>query len=122
MMTDRFIRSDLPNLPRVPPDVCCDAMSAQLSQRCEQHSDPFECENVIYWSPRFDEYGLIIHDGGASYVVVEHCPWCGKKLPKSKRERWFKELERLGFEEPLFADVPSSFESDEWYRGVSDRL
>jgi len=76
-------------------------MAAHLSQECDQGEDPFECpDNVIYWSPPFDEYGLIIHDGGASYIVLEHCPWCGTKLPESKRDVWFSELQGLGLHEP----------------------
>ena len=73
---------------RSPPDVCCEAMSLHLLQTCEQHADPFDCpDNVIYWSPTFDEFGLIIHDGGSSYILVEHCPWCGKTMPTSKRDQ-----------------------------------
>jgi hypothetical protein len=73
---------------RIPPGVCCDAMAAHLSQPCEQHADPFDCpDNVIYWSPALDEFGLIIHDGGTSYIVVKHCPWCGKTVPPSNRDR-----------------------------------
>ena len=32
-------------------------------------------------------YGLIIHDGGTSAVTIQFCPWCGSKLPASKRDR-----------------------------------
>jgi len=92
-------------------------MAAHLSQECDQGEDPFECpDNVIYWSPPFDEYGLIIHDGGASYMVLEHCPWCGTKLPESKRDVWFSELQGLGFTSPLSEDVPEPYTTDAWYR------
>jgi hypothetical protein len=92
-------------------------MEATLSQTCPQHDDPFECpDNLMYWSPPLDEYGLIVHDGGASYVLVAACPWCGRKLPDSKREQWFDELEKLGYESPLVDEVPTPFDSDRWYR------
>lgn len=75
----------------VPPDVCCTRMAAALSQACPEHNDPFECpDNLFCWCPPLDEYGLVIHDGGASYVFVSTCPWCGRRLPDSKRERWLR--------------------------------
>jgi hypothetical protein len=105
---------------QIPRDVCCNAMSAHLSQPCGQHADPFDCsDNIMYWAPPFDEYGLIIHDGGRSYIVVEYCPWCGKRLPPSKRDRWFQELEALGVDSPLVDNIPSRYESDAWYRKSS---
>jgi len=61
-------------------------MEFQLNQRCDQHPDPFDCADVlIYYSEQHDEYGIIIHDGGASYSVLKYCPWCGVNLPESKR-------------------------------------
>lgn len=39
----------------------------------------------------FDEFGLIVHDGGQSYVLIQHCPWCATRLPESQRDRWFDE-------------------------------
>lgn len=67
---------------------CCDTMTLQLTHRCDQHPDPFDCaDNLIFYSAQLDEYGIIIHDGGSSYSVIQYCPWCGVKLPESKRER-----------------------------------
>jgi hypothetical protein len=43
------------------------------------------------YHPTFDEYGIIVHDGGPSFVVIAYCPWCGVGLPESKRDRWFTE-------------------------------
>ena len=25
--------------------------------------------------------GIIIHDGGQSFIKINYCPWCGRKLP-----------------------------------------
>lgn len=57
-------------------------MHAQLQQLCEEHTDPYECPDylVAYIANR-EEYGLIIHDGGTSYITIDFCPWCGSKLP-----------------------------------------
>jgi len=102
---------------RIPPDVCCTRMAARLSEQCGRHADPFDCpDNVIYWSAPFDEYGLIVHDGGTSYLLVEYCPWCGRRLPESKRDRWFDELERLGIKNPSLDDAQEPYASDAWYR------
>lgn len=60
-------------------------MEFQLSLRCDEHPDPHDCpDNLIYLSEQFDEYGILVHDGGASYVIIQYCPWCGTNLPESK--------------------------------------
>lgn len=65
---------------------CCEAMKTQIDFVCEEHESPFDCaDNLIYFSKKFDEYGLIIHDGGSSFIKIDFCPFCGKNLPKSKR-------------------------------------
>lgn len=64
---------------------CCEMMTANVNQRCDQHSDPFECPDnlVIFFADR-NEYGLIVHDGGSSFVRIQFCPWCGVGLEKPK--------------------------------------
>jgi hypothetical protein len=63
----------------------------------------------------FDEYGIFIHDGGSSLTLINFCPWCGSKLPESKRDRWVEELEKLGFTDPFLRDdIPEEFKTDEW--------
>jgi hypothetical protein len=65
---------------------CCERMEAGLTFECSQHADAFDCpDSLVCYSERSDEYGLIVHDGGASYIVIGYCPWCGVKLPESKR-------------------------------------
>ncbi len=74
-------------------------------------------DKIITYSSRFNEYGIPVCDGGNSYIIISHCPWCGKELPKSKRDEWFYELEKLGFEEPMFDDsIPEQFKTAEWYK------
>ncbi|MGH3035219.1 MAG: DUF6980 family protein [Gaiellaceae bacterium] len=66
---------------------CCEAMARAVEVECETHPDRFDCPDaLVYWSTRFEEYGLIVHDGGSSYVMIAVCPWCGARLPGSKRQ------------------------------------
>jgi len=68
----------------------------------------------MYYSDVFDEYGLRVFDGGVSYIVIAYCPWCGKKLPDSHRNRWFDALETLGFDEPFSQEIPAPYHSSTW--------
>ena len=99
------------------PGRCCQRMADAVDYRCGQHPDPFECPDcLIYYEARFDEYGMIIHDGGSSYTLIEFCPFCGMKLPESKREEWFKKLGAMGFADPWMDDIPPQFRTDRWFR------
>ncbi len=99
---------------------CCDHMRHHTSRMCEDHDNPFGCPDyVIFYSRTFDEYGLIIHDGGQASYPIHFCPFCGFKLPASKRDQWFKELHKLGFKDPLGDDsIPEAYQSDAWWRGA----
>ena len=92
--------------------MCCPAMSAALAFDCEQHADAFECADALMvYNEVFDEYGIPVHDGGASYVLIEHCPWCSVRLPESQRDRWFDETDALGVEEEK---LPPRYLTREW--------
>ena len=70
---------------------------------------------IKHYSEIFDEYGINVLEDNCSSILICFCPWCGKKLPLSKRDKWFKELEEKGFENPLFADnIPESYKSGSW--------
>ena len=95
---------------------CCEKMESFIDQKCE-NNNIFECpDNIIIYEEKFDEYGIIIHDGGKSYVRIKYCPWCGKELPISRREQWFEELHKQGFENPFEEEIPKEFENDVWWR------
>ena len=98
---------------------CCKSMDEFV---CESVHE-FDPDHMIYYSRQFDEYGIIIHDGGSSYItyiIIRHCPWCGKKLPESKRDLWFDELEKLGIDSPLISkNIPIDFQSDAWWRKIT---
>ena len=66
---------------------CCEAITNKVNYVCKEHKSPFECpDRVIYYSSKFNEYGLIVHDGESSSIEISYCPWCGTKLPMSKRD------------------------------------
>lgn len=97
---------------------CCAEMRRALVNLCEEHeSDPFACPDMlIAYSDTFDEYGLIIHDGGPSYLVISACPFCGSDLPESRRDEWFERLEEMGIDDPLSDRIPEVFMSGAWRR------
>ena len=96
---------------------CCAMMTAQIAHHCEQHADVFACPDaLIVYTPQFDKYGIIIHDGGSASITIHYCPWCGTTLPDSKRDRWFAELAALGFDDPVMQPIPEAFMSDAWYQ------
>ena len=54
---------------------CCQAMGQHLNRCCDRHEDPFACPDaLVAFDARFQEYGLIVHDGGASVVGIAFCP------------------------------------------------
>lgn len=84
---------------------CCRKMTAYLLEK----------KVKIVYSPRFREYGIVV----SRHVKqdINFCPWCGRRLPKSLRNRYFDNLEALGFDVDVFStDVPSQYKSDEWWR------
>lgn len=99
---------------------CCDDMNRKTL--C---IDKIECLNnlpdenkIIYFSSRFREYGIPIKDRkrvSSSYIAIQFCPWCGKQLPYSKRDEWFDELEKMGYESPLDQEIPEEFKNSLWY-------
>ena len=93
---------------------CCDEMEKKLAWHCNMHADPFDCPDcLVLYNEKFDEYGLVIHDGGSSVLQIHYCPWCGRRLPESKRDRWFGELAALGFDEPSEQDIPEQYRNSQ---------
>lgn len=61
---------------------CCERMRDQVNRTCELHDNAFDCPDRLVWfSEEKRIFGLIIHDGGSSYITIVYCPWCGSKLP-----------------------------------------
>lgn len=64
---------------------CCENLERNATLNCEFHEDEFDCPDcLIYYSKKLKEYGIIIHDGGSSFSVINFCPWCGKQLSELK--------------------------------------
>ncbi|MBQ7379637.1 MAG: hypothetical protein IJW70_12040 [Clostridia bacterium] len=89
---------------------CCDMMESNVYCADDQEKKP------IFYSRRFDEY--MLPDTDSSGILLRFCPWCGKKLPDSKRMRWFEELDALGIEISLLEteQVPPEYLSDAWWK------
>ncbi|WP_430622924.1 DUF6980 family protein [Candidatus Enterococcus ferrettii] len=69
---------------------------------------------LIVYTSKFNEYGLIIHDEGESSIQINNCPWCGQRLPVSKRDSWFEELENISIEAFSEEHIPKKFKTDDW--------
>lgn len=62
-------------------DYCCKEM-----ERFSVDGDikkSFEADDIIVFSEKHNLYGIIIHDGGSSFIKISRCPWCGKVLRHS---------------------------------------
>ena len=101
---------------------CCKDMDRHINDMCDKHDDPFKCPDfVISYIPKFDEYGLIIHDGGRSTYDMNFCPFCGSKLPKSRRSQWFEDLNRMGYNDPHNQQIPPEYKTRAWYMWKKDK-
>ena len=78
-----------------PPPVCCDRMEFDLAQACDQHPDRFDCPDALIVRKPDGACGLIVHDGGGSFIQIAYCPWCGAELPEHREEEPEEVLERL---------------------------
>jgi hypothetical protein len=98
----------------VPAHHCCLEMAYNLAHPV---LTPHQGKNrVIDWIDSWDEYLIpISHDGYAS-TQMKFCPWCGSRLPVSKKEEWYRRLYALGFKDPGNESIPAEFESDKWWR------
>lgn len=64
-------------------EFCCEAMQYHAANHCDIHDDPFDCPDcLIYHNEKTQQFGIIIHDGGQSFVEITHCPWCGQDLTR----------------------------------------
>lgn len=60
---------------------CCEMMKNNSEFSCKSCKNEFDCpDTLIYHSKKNKEIGIIIHDGGSSYLKINYCPWCGTRL------------------------------------------
>lgn len=74
-----------------------------------------EGEVALTYIPKFREFGIKVLDGGESIQSIHCCPWCGKSLPKSLRDKWFERLDLLGLE-PGDPAIPEELCSEVWWQ------
>lgn len=89
---------------------CCELMDMFLK-------DP---KIPLKYYPMAREYGMSLNHSSAVQLLF-YCPWCGKKLPESLRDKYFDLLENEYHVEPEFdiqqdPNVPAEFKSDEWWK------
>ena len=95
---------------------CCSRMASELSEGddTDQEDRYASPDALLDYIPKFDEYGMIVHDGGRSMIAIAFCPWCGAQFRESKRDRWFSELEGKGID-PWSDAVPPEYQTSEWW-------
>lgn len=71
---------------------------------------------TMMWVACWDEYRINIPTGGHASVRIRYCPWCGIKLPETKRALWYETLRAMGYADPGDDDIPEKFNSDAWWR------
>ena len=96
---------------------CCGSMEYYCGLAAGNAEDFRLSDAIMLYIDKFDEYGIPVHDGGGSSVDIRYCPWCGKKLPDSRRREWFEQPEKLGFDSPSEEESPEKYRTDAWYRG-----
>ena len=94
-------------------DHCCPALRNHLQVIVEAPQEPVADRPVLY-DAVFDEYRLVIADRIPDRTTITWCPWCGCRLPPSKREQWFAELDRLGLA-PDDPAIPLHLQTDAWW-------
>ncbi len=70
--------------------------------------------DAIRYDPKFDEYTIL---SGGALQQLYYCPFCGERLPESKRDEWFDQLEARGVGDPWNDEVPVEYQSDVWRKG-----
>lgn len=60
---------------------CCETFEAHAEQACPEHPDRFDCPDaILLYDREAKKAGIILHDGGRSYIEIRYCPFCGKKI------------------------------------------
>jgi hypothetical protein len=58
---------------------CCLSMAYRLIEDKLRNTED-NVDRIITYDKSHKAFGIPIHDGGASYIKVKYCPWCGKGL------------------------------------------
>ena len=85
---------------------CCEQMRFHINER----------EKIIGYIPRTRSIGINISD--STMQLINFCPWCGTKLPKSlEQEMGDILIDTLGLDD-IDDDphMPEEFKTDEWWK------
>ncbi len=93
---------------------CCVAMTEQVNLVYPSAESALlgSTDKRVYWSPAFDEYGLICQPS-AEVLVISCCPFCGSRLPLSRRDEWMAAVELTGWR-TWGGPMPKEFLSNAW--------
>lgn len=62
---------------------CCARMRDFADGACPADiHERWDCPDCLIHRREDGAYGIIVHDGGTSAVVIGFCPWCGTALPE----------------------------------------
>lgn len=64
-------------------EECCESMTNFIDY--SPSFGEFSDDALVHYSPKFDEYGIVVRDGATSVVAICYCPWCGRALPSSRQ-------------------------------------
>ena len=89
---------------------CCESMKYTIE-------DPRIC---IKYDQRYKEFYVETKESVVIYVI-NYCPWCATKLPKSLNNKWFEILEEeCSLDDPDSKEqsklIPEEFKTDEWWK------
>ena len=66
-------------------EYCCEMMKENSQFTCNKCTDEYDCpDTLIHFDKSNNEFGIIIHDGGTSFIEISYCPWCGINLNNDK--------------------------------------
>ena len=87
-------------------------MRTHLQTRID--SAPAIPDRPVLYDPVFDEYCLVSDSLLPDRDPIRRCPWCGTRLPPSRRDQWYDELVQLGIT-PDDPALPPQFLTDAWW-------
>jgi len=96
--------------------ACC----KELSDTVSSENDPIEyiskfreyCVNIADYFEPFEEFYFY----GSTLQSISFCPFCGTKLPKSLRNKWFSSMDKLKIDASHEHLIPEEFRDDEWWK------
>ena len=97
-----------------PTHHCCLTMAFNIAHPVEiSHQGR---NRVVDWIASWNEYNIPVAYDGYAATRMHFCPWCGAKLPESKRDLWYLTLKKIGYDDPGEQEIPAEFNSDSWWR------